>query len=169
MCQRPCVTSSILGSDECHVLDMIHHESRKVGGKRYVLCKAPEGLYGLTWTVWGVAIVWRWHKVCQSWAEIIPRELEYILGLLSCVSGLNHYRAHLSESEVLGSGPRPKGVQVAYLSRQKFCGRDERVKTTLRGIFLENSEKYPRGRLRFRSSEGSDELCSICRGVTPGE
>jgi hypothetical protein len=41
--------------------------------------------------------------VFQPRAEIILRELECVLGLLSCVSGNNCCRAHLSESEDLGS------------------------------------------------------------------
>ena len=94
----------------------------------------------------------------QPRAEIILRELECVLGLLCCVSGLNCCRAHLSESEVLGSVSKTgAGFQVVCLSRQKFDDRDERVKTTLRGIFLESSEKYPRRETWFRSLEGSDE------------
>jgi hypothetical protein len=50
-----------------------------------------------------VVIVWRQHKVFQPRAEMIPRELECVLGLLSCMSGLNCCRAHSSGSEVLGS------------------------------------------------------------------
>jgi hypothetical protein len=46
----------------------------------------------------------------QLRAEIILRELVCILGLLSCMSGLNHYRAHLSESEVLGSMIKTKAM-----------------------------------------------------------
>jgi hypothetical protein len=46
--------------------------------------------------------------VFQPRAEIIPRELKCVLGLLSCVSGLNCCRAHLSESEVLGSMTKTK-------------------------------------------------------------
>jgi hypothetical protein len=42
---------------------------------------------------------------------------------------------------------------AACLSRWRFCDRDERVKTALRGVFLEGSEKYPEGRL---GSEGSE-------------
>ena len=45
----------------------------------------------------------------QLRAEIILRELKYILGLLSCMSGLNHCRAHLSESEDLGSVTKSEG------------------------------------------------------------
>jgi hypothetical protein len=41
--------------------------------------------------------------VFQPRAEIIPREPECVLGLLYCMSGLNHCRAHSSESEVLES------------------------------------------------------------------
>ena len=44
----------------------------------------------------------------QPRAEIIPRELKCVLGLLSYVSGLNCCRAHLSESEVLGSMTKTK-------------------------------------------------------------
>jgi hypothetical protein len=40
-----------------------------------------------------------------------------------------------------------KIVQVACLSSQKFCVRDKRVKTTLKGIFLEGSESIPEGDL----------------------
>jgi hypothetical protein len=110
-----------------------------------------------------MTIVWRQCKVFQPRAEIIPREPECILGLLSCVSGLNWCRAHSSESEDLRSVPSPKQGLNAYLSRQKFCDRDERVKTTLRGIFLEGSEKYPKGRLSSEVQREviSDKLCSI--------
>jgi hypothetical protein len=46
--------------------------------------------------------------VFQPKAEIILRELKCILSLLSYMSGNNHCRAHLSESEDLGSIPRLK-------------------------------------------------------------
>jgi hypothetical protein len=41
--------------------------------------------------------------VFQLRAEIVPRELKCILGLLSCVSGLNCCRAHSSESKAVPS------------------------------------------------------------------
>jgi hypothetical protein len=46
--------------------------------------------------------------VFQLRAEMVPREPECIIGLLSCKSGLKHCRAHLAKSEVLGSILRPK-------------------------------------------------------------
>jgi hypothetical protein len=63
------------------------------------------------------------------------------------MSGDNHCRAHLSESEDLGSVSNPERSLGCLSFKVEVCDRDERVKTMLRGIFLEGSEKYPKGRL----------------------
>ena len=59
----------------------------------------------------------------QPRAEIIPRELKCVLGLLSYVSGLNCCRAHLSESEDLGSVTKSEGFELPV-----FQGRSLGIK-----------------------------------------
>jgi hypothetical protein len=76
--------------------------------------------------------------------EVIPREPECVLGLLSCVSDDNHCRAHLSESEDMRSVSSPKRSPGCLSFKAEICDRDERVKTMLRGILLEGSEKHPK-------------------------
>jgi hypothetical protein len=76
--------------------------------------------------------------------EVILREPECVLGLLSCMSGDNHCRAHLSESKEMRSVSSPKRSPGCLSFKAEICDRDERVKTMLRGIFLEGSEKYPK-------------------------
>jgi hypothetical protein len=78
------------------------------------------------------------------------------------VSGDNHCRAHLSESEDLGSVAKSEvKFELPIFQGRRFRDKDERVKAVLRDVFLEGSEKYPKGGL---SSE--EDNCVVFGRIT---
>jgi hypothetical protein len=84
------------------------------------------------------------------------------------VSGDNHCRAHLSESEDLGSVAKSEvKFELPVFQGRRFRDKDERVKAVLRDVFLEGSEKYPKDSRRVSVGPATNTTTSTIAAAGP--